>query len=224
MAEVSPFNGIRYNKKFAKDISTVICPPHDVIPPTLQNDLYHRSEYNFVRIEYGREYPQDIPAENRYSRAAATMQRWLATGVLKADEQPSIYIHDYQFTRKGKNYKRRGIIARVGLVEWSERIVFPHEGTLSRSKNDRLNILWSCQANTSPILAMFQDSTRKILPLLSNEAKKKPAVKIGGADGESHTLWVINEPNIIRDLHSAFATQPLYIADGHHRYEKRSDV
>ena len=140
MAEVSPFNGIRYNQSIVKDVGTVICPPHDVIPPQMQDELYHRSEYNFVRIEYGRELPQDTATDNRYSRAAAAMKQWLDTGVLKAEERPAIYLHDYQFTRKGKTYKRRGIIVRVRLEEWSKRIIFPHEGTLSRSKSDRLNI------------------------------------------------------------------------------------
>jgi uncharacterized protein (DUF1015 family) len=218
VAEVSPFNGVRYNQAIVKDIGTVVCPPHDVIPPQMQDELYHRSEYNFVRIEYGRELPQDTPTDNRYSRAAATMRRWIDMRVLKADERPSIYLHDYQFTYKGKNYKRRGIIARVRLEEWSKRIIFPHEGTLSRSKSDRLNLLWSCQANTSPILAMFQDPDGVVLEQLSKEAKKKPVIKISGVGGDAHTVWVINQ-EAIQQICSALAPQPLYIADGHHRYE-----
>jgi uncharacterized protein (DUF1015 family) len=219
VAEVSPFNGVRYSQAIVKDIDTVVCPPHDVIPPQMQDDLYHRSEYNFVRIEYGRELPQDTAGDNRYSRAAATMRQWIDTGVLKTDERPSIYLHDYQFTRKGKNYKRRGIIVRVRLEEWSKRIIFPHEGTLSRSKSDRLNILWSCQANTSPILAMFQDPDRMVLKQLDRETKKKPVIKISGTGGDAHTVWVINQPEAIQQICSALAPQPLYIADGHHRYE-----
>ncbi len=169
-----------------------MCPPHDVIPQPLQDELYRRSEYNFVRIEFGRELPQDVPADNRYTRAKATMDRWLNDIILQPEEKPAIYLHDYTFTRSGKSYKRRGIIVRVRLEEWSKRIIFPHEGTLSRSKNDRLNILWSCQANTSPVLAMFQDPAKKVLSQLDSEAKKKPAIKTGNMDGESHTVWVID--------------------------------
>ena len=219
MAEIRPFNGIRYNQTKINDAGAVMCPPHDVIPLHMQDDLYRRSEYNFVRIEFGRELPQDVPSDNRYTRAKATMEKWFVEGILKPEDKPAIYVHDYTFTSQGKTYKRRGIIARVRLEEWSKRIIFPHEGTLSRSKNDRLNILWSCQANTSPVLAMYQDPGKKITAILKKEAKKKPAIQTGMQDGESHAVWVIDQPEVTQQICAALAPQPLYIADGHHRYE-----
>jgi uncharacterized protein (DUF1015 family) len=36
---------------------------------------------------------------------------------------------------------------------------------------------------------------------------------------EAHTLWAITEPEIKRELSQFLSSQPLYIADGHHRYE-----
>jgi uncharacterized protein (DUF1015 family) len=219
VAEVRPFKGIRYNSQLIKDIGTVICPPHDVIPPRLQDELYHRSEYNFIRIEFGRELPQDTPEDNRYTRAAASMEQWLKQDILKKEDKPVIYIHDYYFTHKGKNYKRRGIIARVRLEEWSKKVIYPHEGTLSKSKNDRLSILWACQANTSPILAMFQDSDRRIIPLLERETAKMPVIETKYFEGEKHAVWAITDPEILNNMSKEMATQPLYIADGHHRYE-----
>ena len=219
MAEVRPFNGVRYNQNIIQDVGAVICPPHDVIPPQMQDELYHRSEYNFVRVEFGRELPQDTPGDNRYTRAVKTMTNWLRDGVLKPDEMPAIYLHDYQFIRQGRTYKRRVIIVRVRLEEWSKKIIFPHEGTLSRSKNDRLNILWSCQANTSPVLAMYQDPMKVISGILEKESGKKPAIKTRGIGSDTHTVWVINHPDAVKQICTALQTKPLYIADGHHRYE-----
>ena len=219
MAEVRPLKGIRYNKNLVKDPGRVMCPPHDVIPPQMQDELYKLNEYNFVRIEFGRELPQDVPADNRYTRAKAVMDKWLAENVLKPEDKPALYLHEYTFTSQGKTYKRKVIIARVRLEEWSKRIIFPHEGTLSRSKNDRLNILWSCQANTSPVLAMYQDPEKKILQQLNNEAKKKPAINANDIKGEGHAVWVIDNPETVNNICALLAPQPLYIADGHHRYE-----
>ncbi|NQT23410.1 MAG: DUF1015 family protein, partial [Candidatus Omnitrophica bacterium] len=51
MAEILPFRGIHYNSSLLKDIPSLICPPHDIIPPQLQQELYQRSEHNFVRLE-----------------------------------------------------------------------------------------------------------------------------------------------------------------------------
>ena len=36
---------------------------------------------------------------------------------------------------------------------------------------------------------------------------------------EAHTLWAITEPEVKRELSQFLSSQPLYIADGHHRYE-----
>jgi uncharacterized protein (DUF1015 family) len=219
VAEVLPFKGIRYNQTIVKDIGAVMCPPHDVIPPQLQDELYRRSEHNFIRVEFGREFPQDSPADNRYTRSAAIMKQWFDLKVLKPEDASAIYVHDYQFARSGKNYRRRVILARVRLEEWSKRIIFPHEGTLSKSKNDRLGILWSCKANTSPILAMFQDPDRQITGLIDRETSRKSIIDTKTPEGEKHVVWSITKTEALDALTAAFASRPLYIADGHHRYE-----
>ena len=214
MAEVLPFNGVRYNPALVKDIGSVMCPPHDVIPAQLQDELYHRNEYNFIRIEFGRELPQDIPGDNRYSRAAATMQTWLKKGVLKPEASPAIYVHDYYFIRDGKTYKRRGITAKVRLEEWSKRIIFPHEATLNKSKNDRLSLLWACRANTSPILAIFQDSNRQISKLLESTIREeKPVVETTNPEGEKHIVWALSGREAVSNISGKMAPLPLYIAD-----------
>ena len=218
MAEVYPFRGVRYNQKLVKDLADVICPPYDIISPQLQPELYHRSEYNFVRLEFSRELPQDTTTDNKYTRSAATLEQWLEQGVLVVDEAPAIYLHDHYFHYKGKEFRRRGIIARVRLQEWDEMIIRPHEGTLVEHKSDRLSLLWALQANTSPILALFMDKRRQISSLLAAQEQRQPIISLSGG-GERHNVWVITEPEAINRLSSIFANQPLYIADGHHRYE-----
>ena len=103
MAEVRPFQGVRYNQELAKDLADVICPPYDIISPQQRQELYRRSEYNFIRVESGRELPQDTSADNKYTRSAATLERWLEQGVLVADKAPAIYLHDHYFISKGRN-------------------------------------------------------------------------------------------------------------------------
>ena len=73
MADVSPFRGVHYSPALVGDLAEVICPPYDIIPPQMQEELYRRSDFNFVRLEYGRDLPQDTPQDNRYTRAAATL-------------------------------------------------------------------------------------------------------------------------------------------------------
>ena len=218
MAEIRPFRGLHYNQSLINDLSVVICPPFDTITPQLQEELYSRSRYNFVRLECAREFSQDTATDNKYIRSAATLEQWLNKGILDVDEEPAIYLHDHYFRYQGKEYRRRGIIARVRLEEWEKMVIRPHEGTLAEPKDDRLRLLWTIQANTSPILAMFEDQKGAISSLLMVQEQTKPLTSSSSDDGEKHNLWAITEPEVIKQIASALADQPLYIADGHHRY------
>ncbi len=219
MADIRPFRGVHYNPALVKDLGKVICPPYDIIPPQVQQELYRRSEFNFIHIEFGRELPQDKPRDNRYTRAAATLEKWLEQGILKVDGEPSVYIADHHFTHQGKTYCRRSLNCLVKLEEWDKMIVRPHEGTLSKAKSDRLNLLRTLQANTSPIMALYEDNGRRMSSILNKAARGKPALSARRADGESHRVWALSDAEANRKIRDSLAEQPLYIADGHHRYE-----
>lgn len=219
MAEIQPFRGVRYNQLVVKELSEVICPPYDVISPELQRELYRRSEYNFVRLENGLELPQDTATDNRFTRSAAMLSQWLEQGVLKVDQVPAIYLHHQHFSSQGKSYRRRGLITLVRLEEWDKRVVRPHEGTLTGPTSQRLNLLWAIQANTSPILTLYEDEGQQISSLLAIQEQREPVITVSGANGEEHRVWAITDSWVIGEIGRRLAGQPLYIADGHHRYE-----
>jgi len=139
--------------------------------------------------------------------------------VLRVDEAPAIYLHDHTFMHQGKEYTRRGMVAAVGLEEWDSKVIRPHEGTLARPRGDRISMLWACQANTSSIMALFEDGERQVSAVLSAQDKEKPAISVEGADGEKHRVWVITDNEAVDRICGSIARKPLYIADGHHRYE-----
>jgi len=219
MAEISALRGVRYNPEAAPDLSQVICPPYDIISPAGQRALYGRSPYNFVRIEYGEALPQDTEKDNKYTRAAAFFKSWLSERVLIQEDKPAIYVHDHYFTYKGKEHRRRGVACRVRLEEWSKMVVRPHEGTLSGPKGDRIRLLWTLKANTSPILSMYQDASGDIASMLEKAASGKAIASSPARDGERNELYAVNKPQAVKNLAKAFTALPLYIADGHHRYE-----
>jgi uncharacterized protein (DUF1015 family) len=219
MADVRPFNGIHYNPGLLEDWRKVICPVYDIIPPGQHERLYAISEHNFVRLEAGRELPQDTPGENKYTRAAATLAQWLSQGILQQDARPAIYVHDHYFDFKGKRHKRRGIIARVRLEDWESKVVRPHESTLADARTDRLNLLWAAKVNTSSIMSLYEDPGSQISSLLDRQTGKTPDYDLALAGGEAHRLWAITDAGALRTLSGLFANLPLYIADGHHRYE-----
>ena len=219
MADIRPFCGVHYNQLLVNDLTAVICPPYDIITPQMQQELYHQSEYNFVRLEFGRELSQGTALENKYTRSAATLEQWLKQGILRVDKPPAVYLHDHYFTCQGKEYRRRGIIARVRLEEWDKMVIRPHEDTLAEPKGDRLNLLRTLQANTSAVLALFEDQRQPVSSLLVAQGRGKPMINLSMVNGERHKIWAITEIEVINQIRRSLAHQPLYIADGHHRYE-----
>ena len=109
MAEIRPFRGIRYKPLVVGDLGAVICPPYDIITPQMRQELYHRSEYNFVRLEDSWGSPEDTAGASKYTRSAATLEQWLKDGILEVDKEPAVYIHDHHFNYQGKELKRRGL-------------------------------------------------------------------------------------------------------------------
>jgi len=219
LVDISPFCGVHYNQVLVNDLMSVICPPYDIITSQMQQELYQRSEFNFVRLEFNRVLPQDTDADNKYTRSSATLEQWLKQGILELDETPAIYLHDHYFTYQGHEYRRRGITVAVRLEEWSKQAVRPHEGTMSAPKDDRLKLLWALQSNTSPILALYEDNTGDIDPLLVAQEQSQPMFRVGSANGERHVIWAITEAEVVAQVCSRLVDQPVYIADGHHRYE-----
>jgi len=219
MACVCPFQGIRYNQSKIKDLSGTLCPPYDVISNEQQQELYGLSEYNFIRLEHGRDLPQDTNRDNKYTRAATTLNKWLTQAIVTVDKTPAYYLHEYTFYYQGKELKRCGLIAQVQLEDWGRRIIYPHEGTLSQPKSDRLNLLWALQATTSPILALYEDTRQKLNTLLARERRRAPVSTIKMTTEEHHRLWIISAKEVVSQIEQYFTNQPLYIADGHHRYE-----
>ncbi len=218
MADVRAFRGVYYNRALVNDLSAVICPPYDIISAQQQQQLYDLSPYNFVRVEFTRPDPADPDASGKYHRAAASLEEWLKMGILKTDDTPAIYLYDQSFAYQGRDYRRRSFMAVVRLEEWSKMIVRPHEDTLSQPKVDRFNLIRKLQANTSPVLALYEDKQRRIASVLAAHEKRKPLMSIRTA-AESHTVWAVNDQPDIAEIHAALAGEPLYIADGHHRYE-----
>ncbi len=224
--EVSPFRGIRYNQRIVGDLDQVICRPYDVITPEQQRLYYKRSVYNAIRLEF----PE--PTTDRYERAAMTFQQWLKQRVLEYDSVSAFYLHEHQFRYSGEKMIRRGLIARVKLEPWG-RGIFPHEETSSKAKSDRLQLMQACRANFSPLFCLYQDSERKIASILSEGSRARPMAETSipspvggerqGEGAEAHVLWAMTDPEIKQELGQLLSSQPIYIADGHHRYETALD-
>ncbi len=110
-------------------------------------------------------------------------------------------------------------MVRCKLERFGEGKIYPHEETLSGPKQDRLLLTRACRANLSQIFGLFPDEANAAQNLLEAAAKKVTPVEATDHLGVVHRLWTITDPAVISKLVELMAPKPLFIADGHHRYE-----
>ena len=218
MATIIPFRGVLFNQARAGAITELVCPPYDIISHDEQQALYRKNPHNVIRLEYGLESPGDTETDNRYTRAAATLDEWLRTDILRRDGSPALYIYEMEYRTGGKTKKVRGFICLVRIEDYESGVVKPHETTLSGPKTDRLNLLRACKAGFSQIYSLVSDSRGAIAGVLG-AATDKPLLEVKAADGVVHRIWRLADPGAIDVVVAAVSATPIFIADGHHRYD-----
>ena len=142
MPLVKPFRAVRYAVGAAGPLDDLVAPPYDVISRPELARLVAASPYNVVRLIR----PQE-PA-----LAAERFRTWQEAGVLVRDERPAVWRSEEEYVGPdGVRRVRRGLVARVRLDPRGEGCVLPHERTMSKPKDDRLNLMRACRANLSPV-------------------------------------------------------------------------
>lgn len=216
MAKIIPFRGILYNPaKVSGD--EVIAPPYDIITSEYREVLYQKSPYNIVRIDFGKELPDDAGSTNKYSRAKDSFEQWLKEGILVRDEKPAFYAYEIDYSLYGEHKTLSGILAMVKIEELGKG-VYPHEATHSKPKADRLNLMRSCLANISPIYSLY-NSPEKITSMILDGIEEAPYISAHDAAGAVHKLYRISEESKIDSIIKELSDKAVFIADGHHRYE-----
>jgi len=219
LAEISPFQGVRYNQNKVKDLASVICPPYDVISAQEQKGYYELNEYNIIRLEHGVELSEDNKKNNKYTRARSIFDQWLKDRILEIDTAHTFYIYEQGFTYLGAKKRRLGLIACVKLEPWENKVVFPHENTLQKVKSDRLELMKACNANISPILGLYDDPGSKLTKLMESRTLPGKLLIDITIDNETHKVWKASEPEFVQRFSHFIMPKAIYIADGHHRYE-----
>ena len=219
MANVIPFKGLRYNTEMFNNLDDVTAPPYDIISGDEQNALYEKSEYNIVRIDFGKASDADTEADNKYTRAGKALSEWIEKGVLKQEEKPAFYIYEQTFEYNKTPISLKGIISLVEIEEFEKKIVLPHEETLSKAKADRFDLMNATDANLSQIYSLFLDEDNSIESLIIKLSSGKPDISFVTGDNITQNIWIITDEVATAQITEKFRNKQLFIADGHHRYE-----
>jgi uncharacterized protein (DUF1015 family) len=217
MADIFPFRALRYGLQRVS-AAQVVTQPYDKITPAMQDRYYAASPYNLVRIILGRREP-DNANENVYTRAAAYGRDWRTEGVLRQDSSPSIYAYSQTFTTpSGATFERRGFIALGRVEDYSTKVVYRHEQTLSKPKADRLDLLRATRTHYEQLFLLYEDSG-EVDCLLAPQAGAAPTIDVSDEYGVAHRVWQVADAGVIAAVQDKMHDKKLVIADGHHRYE-----
>ena len=188
------------------DLTSVVCPPYDVIDVPLQERLLARDAHNAVRLELPR-------GEDPHRAATEALAAWLADGTLGRRPEASVYYYAFASAEMPDEPTVQGVLARV-LLEPYGTDVRAHEHTMPGPKADRLEHLRVTRTQFSPILAIYFDASERYRHVMSRAWTDEWRAR--DEDGLSHTAGEV-EPD--DRLLGYLSRQRLYIADGHHRYE-----
>ncbi|HHV76872.1 MAG TPA: DUF1015 domain-containing protein [Syntrophothermus lipocalidus] len=220
MANIIPFIGLRYNTNKIPNLASVVTPPYDIIDEAAQVRYYAEHPANVIRLELGLEFPNDDENNNRYTRAAEYMQRWIEEDILVYESKPALYFYQQEFNIQGNTVVRNGFICGLKVEAYDKGNILPHEETLSKPKEDRLRLLRATQANFSSIFGLYSDPEKTIDSALQAAiSDTSPTSELVDEVGETHRLWVITDNETIRTVVEAIKDKKIFIADGHHRYE-----
>lgn len=220
MAEIKPFESVHYGPDYSNTLKSLITPPYDVISPEQQDSFYNSHPFNVIRLVLGKQFINDTPENNRYSRASSTLKQWMRDKVLIRKSKPCFTL--YQMDFKEPNEKRKKIDGIVGLLkveDYGVGKVLPHEKTYSGPKKDQLELLRACKANFTPIHAMFDDPCQKVSKLYENLLNSPPEQEVRDSDDTIHRTWSLYDEVSIHEIVRFLSQKSLFIADGHHRYE-----
>jgi len=212
MKLIAPFKALHYDAKVIGDVSKVIVPPYDVIKPDEEARYRAQSPYNFAHVILPKS------ADDDYTGAAEMLKKWREVGVIKEDKNPSYYLYQQTFKIDGKVHQRHTLMGAVMLRDFSEGIVRPHENTHGKYKSDRLQILRKTRCNLSHVFGMVKDPEGELQTLYEEWMYHDPFLSGATDDGIEHRVWKI-DPSFTARIDAFFADKPIYIVDGHHRYE-----
>ena len=198
---LKPFRALRYDPGTVGPLDAVVSPPHDVVTPDRREALVTASPYNAVRL-----LNPESPAE-----AAKLIGAWQDEGVLVRETEPAVWILEETFPGlDGGTRTRRGLVARVELLPYSNGQVLPHERTFERQKDARLELLRAVRMKLSPVFLVHEGAS----PAIPERAPDMEAT----LDGVTSRVWRIAGDDAIAEALGRVAGR-LLIADGHHRYE-----
>ncbi|MFM9908914.1 MAG: DUF1015 domain-containing protein [Chitinophagaceae bacterium] len=222
MASVIPFKALRPAIDLAKQVAS---RPYDVLNSLEAMEEAKGNIHSFLHITKSEiDLPSsiDIHSAEVYEKAKKNLSDFITKGTLLREATACYYI--YELVMNGK--KQTGLVCGSSIEDYEKNIIKKHEFTRPEKELDRINHIKTTGAQTGNVFLAYRNvgAIDALIDLWKNS--NTPLYNFIADDGISHTVWVINDQNVIDSLTTLFATKVpnTYIADGHHRAASAAKV
>ncbi len=214
MAQIIPFKGLRPDPQYADRVAS---PPYDVCnvqeARQYQSDPYHF--FHITRSEIDLADDVDVHSEAVYKKAKENLEAMIVSGVLRQDKTDCYYI--YRLVMQGR--EQTGLLCGSSLEDYNRGIIKKHEFTRPEKEQDRIEHMKATMAQTGVVFLAYRN-VADLDKLIENwKQTHPPEYDFTTDDAVKHTLWVVNDPQVIGQITGLFQQKvpATYIADGHHR-------
>ena len=220
MVKIKGLKGIRPRPELAQKIASL---PYDVLNSAEARSIAVGNPYSFLHIVKSEiDLPEDIDpyTEEVYRTAAKNLHHMLQKGWLLQDDQECIYVYR-QIMAEHQQY---GLVVDASVDDYLEGKIRIHELTREDKERDRFNHVKFTNANTGPVFLTYP-AVKQIDAIVNSTTRGEPTYDFTATDGIRHTIWIINNPILIKSLIKQFDRIPFsYVADGHHRSKSAAMV
>jgi uncharacterized protein (DUF1015 family) len=214
MAVIKAFKAIRPVTELADKVAAL---PYDVMNSEEAKEMVKGNDYSFLHVDKA-EIDLDPSIDHYdkvvYEKAADNLWGMVKSGTLMKDEKDCLYV--YKLVMNGR--AQTGLVVCTSIDDYMNNIIKKHEFTRADKEQDRINHVDYCNANTGPIFLTYRAKNQINETIEKWMADNKPVYDFVAEDGVGHTVWVVDNEEIIKGLVTMFdKIDYLYIADGHHR-------
>ena len=213
--DIRSFQGWRYDAD-GSDITRFIAPPYDILSRADKDSLLAGDGHNIVAVDLPQVPPNKVGPDEVYQKAAQRMAGWKSSRMLSQDAKAAIYAYQQTYSWAGKTHTRNMMICRVRATELGGDVI-PHEKTFAGPKADRLRLTQYTGMQISPIFGFYNDPAGDVASTLQSQTVRQ-SDSTACLNGVDEKLWVVSDEDVIGSITEALRSEPVFIADGHHRY------
>jgi len=222
MAHIKPFKALRPQAQYAKVVAS---KPYDVLSSQEAKVEAEGNTASFLHITKSEiDLNEDINIHDEivYQKAKENLAAFIQRDILFTETKDCFYI--YQLIMQGRS--QTGLVCVSSIDDYENNIIKKHELTRPEKEKDRIDHITTTGAQTGNVFLAYRNIKAIDIKIEKWKKEKSPIYDFIADDGVQHSIWVVNDDEVISEITLLFDTNVActYIADGHHRAASAAKV